>query len=84
MSVFHIQASNHKEPPPPAEPQPVPVVLRKPTHVRKASDGAKQELPPIAEDKPTPSKQKEEISSDSGDDTIKANSVKEVHIFINV
>ncbi|XP_060084768.1 serine/threonine-protein kinase Nek4-like [Ylistrum balloti] len=81
VSVFHVNANSHgnrdKEPPP-SEPQPVPVVLRKPTHARKPSDGAKQELPPIAEDKAVAHAEKRlDSSSGSDHDTVKAKTVKE-------
>ncbi|XP_033744999.1 LOW QUALITY PROTEIN: serine/threonine-protein kinase Nek4-like [Pecten maximus] len=81
VSVFHVNANSHgnrDREPPPAEPQPVPVVIRKPTHARKPSDGAKQELPPIAEDKAVAHAEKKPVSSsDSDEDTMKAKTVKE-------
>ncbi|XP_069142325.1 serine/threonine-protein kinase Nek4-like isoform X3 [Argopecten irradians] len=77
VSVFHVNANSDREPPP-AEPQPVPVVIRKSTHARKPSDGAKQDLPPIAEGKAVAHAEKKlESSSDSDDDTIKAKTVKD-------
>ncbi|XP_021349769.1 serine/threonine-protein kinase Nek4-like isoform X2 [Mizuhopecten yessoensis] len=79
VSVFHVNAnSNRDQEPPPSEPQPTPVILRKPTHARKPSDGAKQDLPPIAEDKAVAhSDKKLDSSSGSDQDTVKAKSLKE-------
>lgn len=58
---------------------PQPAILRKKGHARKPSDGAKQELFPIVEDKVVGDNHHRNLgSSTSSEDTVKANTAKEV------
>ena len=77
-----MEAPKGRPPPPPSEPA-VPVVISHSKHVRKPSDGAKQDLTPITEDaspqnKNTQNKKNEkpDLESSSDADTIKASAVK--------
>lgn len=58
---------------------PQPAILRKKGHARKPSDGAKQDLFPIVEDKVISDNHHRNLeSSTSSEDTVKANTAKEV------
>ncbi|XP_078339464.1 uncharacterized protein LOC111107096 isoform X4 [Crassostrea virginica] len=62
-----------------AQPKPQPAILRRHGHARKPSDGAKQDLFPIVEDKVVSDNQHQKNlgSSTSSEDTVKANTIKE-------
>ena len=62
------------------QPKPQPAILRRHGHARKPSDGAKQDLFPIVEDKVVSDNQhqKNQGSSTSSEATVKANTIKEV------
>ena len=62
------------------QPKPQPAILRRHGHARKPSDGAKQDLFPIVEDKVVSDNQHQKNlgSSTSSEDTVKANTIKEV------
>lgn len=62
---------------------PQPAILRKKGHARKPSDGAKQDLFPIVEDKVISDNHHRNLeSSTSSEDTVKANTAKEVGAYL--
>uniref|UniRef100_K1RSG7 non-specific serine/threonine protein kinase n=1 Tax=Magallana gigas TaxID=29159 RepID=K1RSG7_MAGGI len=68
----------HQEPEKRPSSVPQPAILRKKGHARKPSDGAKQDLFPIVEDKVISDNHHRNLeSSTSSEDTVKANTAKE-------